>query len=269
MFKDESFTSVQLSLVLASQKLLTIFPLTYRRKPKWILSSSAYSCPWVAGLLTCSKPLIFNFLFKLHNKMEGFKSGCLPFHFMLRKFLTQTNLGSKTRLILYSLLHTSNYRTTPYLISLIFSENISLKEVMAKWADASQKCLFAKEMFSYVRQTVLRFNMLGDNQIWFLLFLPSKPWLYLSQLCISPTTEMDVFQLTPCFPQPGGIQLGNKLPHTIFHLLGQNLWGLGQLQSEKMASISYIPPGKLWSPCSHGSAFKILFLCTFMNLQCK
>lgn len=203
VFKDEGFTSVQLRLVLASQKLVTIFPLTCRRKSKWILSSSAYSRPWIAGLLTCSKPLLFDFLFKLHNQMEGFENDCLPFLFMLRELLSQTNLESKNKLIRYSLLTTSNYRTTPYLISLSFSQTISLKEVMVKWADASHKCLFAKEMFSDVRQTVLRFNMLGDNQIVFLLFLPSKPWLYLSQLCISPTTGTP--QLIPCFPQPSGI----------------------------------------------------------------
>lgn len=64
--------------------------------------------------------------------MEGFENDCLPFLFMLRELLAQTNLESKNKLIRYSLLPTSNYRTTPYLISLSFSQTISLKEVMVK-----------------------------------------------------------------------------------------------------------------------------------------
>ena len=117
VFKDESFTLGHLRLVLASQKLVAILPLTCRRKPKWILSSSVYSHPWVADPLTYSKPPIFSFLFKLHNRMEGFESDCFPFLFVFRELLVQTNLGSRNKLIWYSLLHTSNY-STPYPIPL-------------------------------------------------------------------------------------------------------------------------------------------------------
>lgn len=77
------------------------------------------------------------------------------------------------------------------------------------------------------------------------------------------------FSATPCFTQPNRIQIGDKHPHTIVHLLGHSLEGLGQLQSEEETWISLLSLGELWSPCCYGSAFKILFLCTCMKLQCR
>lgn len=107
------------------------------------------------------------------------------------------------------------------------------------------------------------FEIIGFGSCHF--FPPSLGFIYLNSAFLKKT-GMDAFQFTPCLPQPSGIQFGNKLPHMIFHLPGHNLEGLGQLWSEKAAWISHIPPSELWNPYCYGSVFKILFLCTFVNL---
>lgn len=146
---------------------------------------------WVAVILTYSKPLIFNFLSNLCNRMEGFESDCLPFLFVFRELLVQTNLGSRNKLIWYSLLHTSNDRTTPFLISLSLkkswlNEQMPVRNVYLQCVHTWGK-LFWDSMC---------FEIIGFGSCHF--FFPH--WLYLFQLCISPTTEMDAFEFVPCFP---------------------------------------------------------------------